>query len=142
MEKIEMKLDRIGKIAMLLALSDEEEERIIKEKFKNSRIKVAVTVIYGLTTQVKENFVKSIIGCAIQNRIIERDSVLAHGVVHAALDSLQGVLHAVPVDASIKMKVGIASDGNWLAVALYGDSALYPLTNHERGALSIMHLTR
>jgi hypothetical protein len=30
MEKIEMKLDRIGKIAMLLALSDEEEERIIK----------------------------------------------------------------------------------------------------------------
>lgn len=137
-----MKLERIGKIAMLLALSDEEEERAIKEKFKNSNIKVAVTVVAGLASQVRENFVKSVIGCAVQNNIIEKSSVLAHGVVHASLDSLQGVLHQVPVDASIKMKIGIVTDGNWIAVALYGDSAFYPLTNHERGALSIMHLTR
>lgn len=137
-----MKLERIGKIAMLLALSDEEEERAIKEKFKNSNIKVAVTVVAGLASQVRENFVKSVIGCAVQNNIIEKNSVLAHGVVHASLDSLQGVLHQVPVDASIKMKIGIVTDGHWIAVALYGDSAFYPLTNHERGALSIMHLTR
>ncbi len=137
-----MKLERIGKIAMLAALSDEEEERTIKEKAKKIGIKVAVTVVAGLASNVKESFVKSIIGCTIQNNIIEKNPVLAHGVVHASLDALQGVLHQVPVDASIRMKAGIATDGNWIAVALYGDSAFYPLTNHERGSLSIMHLTK
>ncbi len=137
-----MKLERIGKIAMLLALSDEEEGMAIKEKFKNSNIKVAVTVVAGIASRVKESFVKSVMGCVFQNNIIEKNSVLAHGVVNASLDSLQGVLHQVPANASIRMKIGIATDGNWIAVALYGDSAFYPLTNHERGSLSIMHLTK
>ncbi|MDI6860611.1 MAG: HutP family protein [Caldisericia bacterium] len=137
-----MKLERIGKIAMLAALSDDEEEKVIKEKAVKIGIKLAVTVVAGLASNVKEHFVKSIIGCAIQNNIVEKNSVLIHGVVHASLDALQGILHQVPVDASIRMKVGIASDGHWIAVALYGDSAFYPLTNHERGSLSIMHLTK
>lgn len=137
-----MKLERIGKIAMLASLSDEEEENLIKEKAKKIGVKVAVTVVAGVVSNVRESFVKSIIGCVIQNKIIEKNSVLIHGVVHASLDALQGVIHQVPVDASIRMKVGIATDGNWIAVALYGDSAFYPLTNHERGSLSIMHLTK
>ncbi|MCX8095756.1 MAG: hypothetical protein N3D74_06180, partial [Caldisericia bacterium] len=70
-----MKLERIGKIAMLLALSDEEEEKAIKEKAKKVRIKVAVTVVAGLASNVRESFVKSIIGCAIQNNIIEKHPV-------------------------------------------------------------------
>jgi len=58
-----MKLERIGKIAMLAALSDEEEEKIIKERARKMGIKIAVTVVAGLVSGVKENFVKSIIGC-------------------------------------------------------------------------------
>lgn len=141
MENIEVKLSRLGKIAMIAALSDEEEEIVIKEKLKNSNIKIAITVVAGLVSTVKENFVKSIIGCVLQNNIVKKDSVEIHGVVHASLDSLTGIIHQVPVDASIKMKIGIACDGKWIAVAMYGDSAFYPLTNHERGSLSIMHLS-
>ncbi len=135
-----MKLSRLGKIAMLASLSDDEEEKSIKELLIDSDIKLAVTVVAGLVSTIRDSFVKSVIGCGLQNNIIRKNPVEIHGVVHAALDALTGVIHQVPIDASIKLKIAIASDGHWVAVALYGDSAFYPLTNHERGSLSLMHL--
>lgn len=140
MKEISMKLSRLGKITMLASLTDDEEEKIIKELVKDNDIKLAITVVAGLVSTIKETFVKSIIGCALQNNIIRKNPVEIHGIVHASLDALTGVIHQVPVDASIKIKVAIGSDGHWVAVALYGDSAFYPLTNHERGSLSLMHI--
>ena len=138
-----LKLQRIGKIAMIAALTDEEEEAILKEKIEKSsnNIKLAITVVAGVLKDVKETFVKSIIGCALQNNIVNKNSVEIHGVLHGALDALIGITHQIPVDASIKMKVALVTDGRWIAIAIYGDSAIYPLTNHERGSLTIMHIS-
>ena len=139
---MEMGLQRIGKIAMLAAMSDEkEEERIKKEVSENmNEYRLAVTFISGLSTDISKSFVKSIVGCALQNNVIRKSGTQIHAVLHAALDSLKGVIHQVPAEASLKLKVGIVSNQDWVAVAIYGDSAFYPITNHERSALSMMHL--
>ena len=142
MEKMELKLNRIGKIAMAAALTDEHEEEIIKEYVKKYGIdyKLAVTFVTGLTSDIKKTFVKSIIGCALQNHIVKKKGTQMHALIHAALDALDGVIHSVPVDSSLKLKVGICTDYEWIAVAVYGDSAFYPLTNHERAGMGVMHL--
>jgi hut operon positive regulator len=132
---------RTGKIATLAALTDEEEEKKIKQELASDpHYRLAITVVSGISSEVKQNFVKSIIGCALQNNIIVKSSGNIHAVVHAALDALNGVVHQVPADSSLKLKVAIVSDGKWIAVAIYGDSAFYPMTNHERSSMSMMHL--
>lgn len=141
MKAVEFSLNRLGKTAMLAALSDEEEEKQLKEEVNGGAdYKVACTLVSGLSSDIKKNFVKSIVGCALQNGLIRKSGEEIHAVLHAALDAFTGVVHQVPAEASLKMKVGIASDNRWIAVAVYGDSAFYPLTNHERSALSMMHL--
>lgn len=133
---------RIGKIALLAAMSDDDEERQLKQEINvpSSEYKLAVTVISGLTSDIKKTFVKSIVGCALHNNIIKKIGIQIHAVLHASLDAMTGVVHQVPAEASLKLKVGIATDGQWIAVAIYGDSAFYPITNHERSALGVMHL--
>jgi hut operon positive regulatory protein len=138
---MEFSLDRLGKVAVLAALTDGQEEAVIKSEVGPAGYRLAITFVSGMSTDIKTSFVKSIIGCAVQNGIIQKTPGQIHAVVHAALDAFTGVLHAVPADASLKLKVAIVSNETWIAVAIYGDSAFYPLTNHERCALGVMHLT-
>ena len=139
---MEISYDRIGKVALLAAMSDDNEERQLKQEINNSssNFKVAITVISGLSSDIKKSFVKSIVGCSLQNNIIKKTGTQIHAVLHAALDALTGVVNQVPVEASLKLKVGISTDGQWIAVAVYGDSAFYPITNHERSGMGVMHL--
>ncbi len=138
---MEIKANRLGKFALLAAMTDAEEERVLRASPKAMNgYRLAITVISGLTSEVKHSFVKAIVSCAIQNGIIEKDSIEAHAVLHAALDALNGVVRQSPAEGSIKMKVAVASDAHWVAVAIYGDSAFLPLTNHERASMSLMHL--
>ncbi len=137
---MEFELSRLGKTALLAALSDENEEEAIKRAVLDTEYRLAITFVSGRSTDIKSTFVKSIIGCALQNEIIRKTPGQIHAVLHAALDALTGIVHSVPADASLKMKVAIAADDHWIAVAIFGDSAFYPLTNHERSALGVMHL--
>jgi HutP len=139
---MEMNYDRIGKIAILAAISNESEERQLKQEInhQSSDTKVAVTVISGISSDIKKSFVKSIVGCSLQNNLIKKTGTQMHAVIHASLEAITGVVHQVSAEASLKMKVGIVTDGKWIAVALYGDSAFYPITNHECSALGVMHL--
>ena len=138
---MEINANRLGKFALLAAMTDEEEERILRASPKACNgYRLAITVVSGLSSEVKQTFVKAVIACALQNRIIEKNSIEAHAVVHAAVDALNGIVQHGPANASIKMKVAVASDAHWVAVAIYGDSAFLPLTNHERASMSLMHL--
>jgi hut operon positive regulator len=139
---INIKVKRIGKIALIAATSDEKEEESIKALINaaESDQKIAVTFVSGLTGDIKKNFIKSLIGCAIQNNIIEKKESQIHGIVHAGLDALRGIITDLGTDISLKMKVAIVRDKNWVAVALYGDSAYSAYTNHERASLGVMHM--
>ena len=139
---MDFKLNRIGKIALLAAITNEEEEKLFKELVKNYDVeyKLAVTFVSGRTSEIKNSFLKSIVGCALQNEIIEKSGKSIHSLVHAGIDALGGITSSAPIEGSLKLKVALVCDSDWLAVAIYGDSAFYPLTNHERACLGVMHL--
>lgn len=139
---MEIKNNRIGRLALMAAMSDETEERELKKEINtdSTGYQLAITIITGLSSDVKKSFCKSIVGCSLQNEIISKSPTQVHAVLHASLDALTGVIHSVPAEASLKLKVGIVANNHWIAVAIYGDSAFYPITNHERCGLGVMNL--
>lgn len=132
---------RIGKIALLLSMSDEEEEITIKEAIaKREGIRAAVTFVSGMTNKINTTYAKSILNAAIAGEVIKKTPNQVHAVLHASLEAFQAMTPRTSVSTSIKTKVAIVTDGKWVAVAAYGDSAFSAFTNHERGGLGVMHL--
>lgn len=134
--------NRIGKLALFAAMTTREEEEVLKTLVERDYkdFKLAVTFITGSRNDVMKNLSKAAIGCALQNNIVKADSGQVHAVMHASLEAVTGITNHVLLDANLKIKMAIVSDGKWVAVALYGDSAIHPLTNHERAGLGVMNL--
>ncbi len=141
-QQMELQIDRIGKMAMFAAMTSREEEDTLKELFPSqyTKFKLAVTFLAGTKTEVMKNVSKAVVTCALQNEIVKRSSSSVHAIIHATLEALGGIVDHIPSDTSLKLKVAVVSDNDWVAVALYGDSAVHPLTNHERAGLGLMHL--
>lgn len=139
---MQIELDRIGKVAMLAAMTSREEEELFKQFVAKDykQYKLAVTFITGSRNEVMKSLTKSAIGCALQNDIVKAEAGPVHAVMHAALEAVTGITNHILLDAALKLKMAIVSDGKWVAVALYGDSAIHPITNHERAGLGIMHI--
>lgn len=142
---MEIAASRIGKLAILAAISSDEEEVRIKERIKerldgDPNLKLTITYISGRKTEVEKIFVRSIVSAAIKCHTIPEKPGPVHAVIHAGLEAWHGLTSAVVGSVSLKMKVAITSDGHWLAVAVYGDSAMSTLTNHERMGFGVMHL--
>lgn len=132
---------RIGKIALLLSMSDEHEEVVIKEAIaRREGIRAAVTFVSGMTNKINTTYAKSILNAAISGEVIKKTPNQVHAVLHASLEAFQAMTPRTSVSTSIKTKVAIVTDGRWVAVAAYGDSAFSAFTNHERGGLGVMHL--
>lgn len=139
---MEIKLSRIGKTALLLAISDQEEEAFFKNKIQemHGEMRAAVTFISGVRSKVTETFARSVLNTALQNNIINKKVAHMHAVMHAAMEAFQGIIPPTAISSSIKMKVAICADNHWVAVAVYGDSAVSTFTNHERCGFGLMHL--
>ncbi|ABC22119.1 hypothetical protein F11_06815 [Rhodospirillum rubrum F11] len=133
--------NRLGKVAIIAAISSREEEEEFKAYLaENSKIKLAVTFVSGVRTDVTKSFVKSIVACALQGHVIRHQHNELHGVIHAGLECLKGISADVAAEASLKLKVAVVNDGKWVAVAAHGESAFHPETNHERMGFGVMHI--
>jgi hut operon positive regulator len=139
---MEITLDRIGKLALFAAMTSREEEDVLKEEFlsKYKHTRLAVTFVTGTKSEIMRIIPKSAISCAIQNNVIKKVSTQIHAIIHATLEAIGGIVDHIPSDTSLKLKLSIVTDHEWVAVAIYGDSAVHPVTNHERAGLGIMHL--
>lgn len=139
---IKVEADRLGKLALLLAMSSRDEEDKIKEIVakEHQKINVGVTFLSGSVSTVMNNITRAAIGCSIQNKIIKGSPQEVHAIVHAALEAITGITNHVTIDASLKIKMSIVTDGLWVIVAVYGDSAIHPITNHERAGMGVMHI--
>ncbi len=133
---------KIGKAAMLLALSsNRQEEAEIKALFKERYgFNVVVTEVGGVLGDIKDRVVKSVVSAGLSAGIIEKKGTHIHPLIHATLEAGKGMMFDLPTQASIVMKVAIVTDKEWLAVSMYGESAIHVLSNHERTGLGIMHL--
>ncbi|MEI2388019.1 HutP family protein [Breoghania sp. JC706] len=133
--------DRLGKVAIIAAISSREEEETFKQYVAaNTRLKMGITFVSGVRTDVTKTFVKSLVACALQSHIIHHHHNEIHAVIHAGLECLKGVSSDVAAESSLKLKVAIVSDGRWLVIAAHGESAFHPETNHERMGFGVMHL--
>lgn len=131
----------IGRAALTLAMTENrQEEEQVKELLIANGYKAVATEVSGPLIEFKQKIIKNAVTAAIQTNVLVNDAKSLHALVHAVSEALQGILISHLANPSIKVKLGIISDGNWIAVGIFGVAALSVFTNHERAGLGIMHL--
>ena len=107
----------VGVAAMLLALTRTlKDEETAKRALTEAGHKFVVTEVGGKT------------------------SYDIHALIHATEEAKKGILVSVSSSASLALKIAVVRGSGWLAVALFGKSALHYMTNHERAGLGVMHI--
>ncbi len=133
----------VGTAAMLLALTRTiADEEAAKRMLFEQGYKVVVTEVGGnsAVSEFQSKVTKAVLGASLNSGIISKTPTNYHALLHATDEAKRGILVNVASSASIAVKIAIVRDEQWIAVALFGVSAIHPLTNHERAGLGIMHL--
>lgn len=138
----ESKQISLGRAALLLAMTEDrkEEEEVKKWLASIGYTKAVATEVSGTLHEFKQKVVKNAVAAALNTGVIENAPEKIHSVVHAALEALCGIQVVSMANPSLKVKMSIVSDQKWVAVGMFGVSAAYPSTNHERAGLGVMHL--
>ncbi|MGI6286429.1 HutP family protein [Neomoorella humiferrea] len=137
-----MKEISLGRAALILAMTEnrEREEEVKKWLGLMGYPKAVATEVSGTLSEFKQKVVKNAVTAALNTGVIDNEPEKIHSVVHAALEALCGIELLSMANPSLKVKLSIVADDKWLAVGMFGMSAAYPSTNHERAGLGIMHL--
>lgn len=138
---LENSVNSSGIAAMLLALTQTiyDEEKVKQIVAKNG-FKAVVTEVGGRTSfdDFNEKINRAVIGASLNSGIIQKTTKDIHALIHATEEAKKGIL--VSTSANLAMKIAVARDDTWIAVALFGKSALHYMTNHDRAGLGIMHI--
>lgn len=128
---------------MLLALTRTlKDEETAKRALTEVGHKFVVTEVGGKTSYdgFHEKVNRAVIGASLNSGIIEKTANDIHALIHATEEAKKGILVSVSSSASLALKIAVVRDDGWLAVALFGKSALHYMTNHERAGLGVMHI--
>lgn len=131
----------VGVAAMLLALTRTlKDEETAKRALTEAGHKFVVTEVGGKTSydDFHEKVNRAVIGASLNSGIIEKTPNDIHALIHATEEAKKGILASS--SASLALKIAVVRDTGWLAVALFGKSALHYMTNHERAGLGVMHI--
>lgn len=121
-----------GTAAMMLALTQTiYDEELAKKLVAKKGLKAVVTEVGGKTSfyDFNERINRAVIGACLNSGLIEKKSNDIHAVIHATEEAKR-----------LAMKIAIVRNEHWIAVALFGKSALHYMTNHERAGLGVMHI--
>ncbi len=133
----------VGVAAMLLALTRTlKDEETAKRALTEAGHKFVVTEVGGKTSydDFYEKVNRAVIGASLNSGIIEKTANDIHALIHATEEAKKGILVSVSSSASLALKIAVVRGSGWLAVALFGKSALHYMTNHERAGLGVMHI--
>ena len=133
----------VGVAAMLLALTRTlKDEVTAKRALTEAGHKFVVTEVGGKTSydDFHEKVNRAVIGASLNSGIIEKTANDIHALIHATEEAKKGILVSVSSSASLALKIAVVRGSGWLAVALFGKSALHYMTNHERAGLGVMHI--
>lgn len=142
-----MKESRIGKIALLLTFSPQEEQTAFIEEVKRDGYTFCLGRIGSMS--LKE-VVAAIETATRREGLIEKSYHQQHALYHAILEALAGIsrgemqLGGLLRTAGLRFSVVLGEDSNhgrWLAVGLYGMMGA-PIKGHEHEVvgLGINHL--
>ena len=135
----------VGTAAMLLALTrNMQDEEEVKKLLTDQGFRLVVTEVGGNSAlsdfQVKTT--KAVIGACMNTGLVAKTPTNYHSLLHATEEAKRGIMVNLASSTSVAVKIAVVRDEQWVAVALFGESALHPLTNHDRAGLGIMHLGR
>lgn len=133
----------VGVAAMLLALTRTlKDEETAKRALTEAGHKFVVTEVGGKTSydDFHEKVNRAVIGASLNSGIIEKTANDIHALIHATEEAKKGILVSLSSGASLALKIAVVRGSGWLAVALFGKSALHYMTNHERAGLGVMHI--
>lgn len=131
----------LGKVAILLAITGNRATESRSKQFFNALgYHCVVTEVAGMGDELKKKIINATVGASLNLKIIEKIPREIHGLVHASLEACYGIKLDMPLNSSFYLKIAIVRKEGWIAVAIYGDSALHSLTNHSRIGLGLMHL--
>ncbi|MFY9140707.1 MAG: HutP family protein [Thermacetogeniaceae bacterium] len=121
----------IGKLAVLLAVSSDAEEKEILQKGEQAGYKLFKGRVGSMDG---EKIFAAVETAAKRREIIENQYREEHALYHSILDAFHGVCRGELALGSVLRSVGLVfsvvrgprmagdySDGEWLAVALYGN---------------------
>lgn len=126
-------------LAMTRRLIDEDK---VKASLQGRGYQFAVTEIGGNTSYVEfqEKTTRSVIGACLHCGMISKTEREIHAVLHAAEEAKRGIVVNVSTSTHVSLKIAIVRKGSWISVAMFGESAVHHLTNHQRAGLGIMHI--
>lgn len=140
---LERTVDAVGTAAIMLSITQTmSDEEFIKKFLQDKGYKVAVTELGGRSSvaEFQERSTKSIIGACLNCNIIKKEAYEIHALLHAAEEAKKGVIVNVSSSTNLSLKVAIARKERWIAVAMYGYSAVHYVSNHQRSGLGVMHI--
>ena len=79
-------------------------------------------------------------GAGLNSGLIQKEPHEVHALLHATEEAKRGAIINVSSEANMAVKIAIVRKEHWIAVALFGESAIHPITEHERCGLGIMHI--
>ena len=130
--------------AMLLAMSNSVAiDDAVKTSLNKMGYRFAVTEVGGNTSynEFREKVTKAIVGAGLNCGVIKKVRREVHALLHAAEEAKTGALVSVSSAVDVSFKIGIVRDENWIAVAFFGKSAFYYVTNHRRAGMGVMHIS-
>jgi len=134
----------LERVAILLAMTEtrEEEEELRKSLSESFNIRCAVTGLGGTVANLRNTgkLTHSVMSTAFNTGIIQKEARLIHALIHATMEASNSVFTHTNSNASLALKIGLTTNFEWLAVAIYGRSSLHPLLEHARVGLGVMHL--
>ena len=132
---------KIGKAAIILSLTDtREEEEELKEQYRSQGLECTATGIGGDSQSISQKLNGAVTSACLSNNLVTKDKKEVHAVIHATQEAREGFFLNTPTGANVVLKAAVVKYNDWLAVAIYGYSAMHSITNHERAGLGIMHL--
>lgn len=132
----------IGYYAMRLAITRTQyEEEQIKAEYASKNLRFVVTETGGKSNQdFQDKISKSVIGATLNQGVISKVATEIHALFHAVDEAKRGILVNTTTDTSLALKIAIVRNDSWIAVAIFGESAIHPLSSHERCGLGVMHI--
>ncbi|WP_434310300.1 HutP family protein [Hominifimenecus sp. rT4P-3] len=132
----------IGYRAMRLALTRTlAEEEAVKADFGKEGWKLVVTEVGGKSSRdFQEKINRAVVGASLNSAVIEKLPHEMHALLHACEEAKRGVFINVASDTDLALKVAIIRKQHWLAVAMFGESAIHPMSSHERCGLGVMNV--
>ena len=141
MEEI-LQYDNVGYYAMRLAMSRTlAEESALKLDYAAQGIRFVVTEVGGSTKRdFQEKASRAVFGAALSAGLIEKLPHEVHALLHAAEEAKRGAIINTSSEANLAVKIAIVRTSHWIAVAIFGSSAIHPMTSHERCGLGVMNI--